>query len=197
MMKIKTSLLFKFRRMAEYTEPVKIPVSSHILNWLKSRNAFFQREKMTRELFHSCVILKNLAVVHQNMPMTADFILEQMMESSQSLRFVYADILTAYRNGKGTESFQILCHRLPIKQAQGFARILCRLDELNPAELIMQMNAFEETFTAERKTRAMARAEHKSLVTTLASTVTIFVVLLNFVVVVVFLDALQILNQLF
>ena len=78
-----------------------------------------------------------------------------------------------------------------------FARILRKLDDILPSELILQRNGFEETFSSERKTKAMARAERKSLITTLTSTATVFVVLLNFTVVVIFLDTLRILNQLF
>ena len=152
---------------------------------------------MENELFHSCMILKNLAIVYQELPMSTDFLLEQLMEASQLLKTVYADILTMYRNGRHDEAFDLLYKNVPIDSAQKFARILRRLDDLNPKELIAQMNAFEETFSAERKTKAMARAERKSLFTTLSSTATIFVVLLNFVVVVVFLDTLQILKGLF
>jgi len=129
--------------------------------------------------------------------MSTDFLLEQLMESSQMLRPVYADILTDYRNGRHQEAFSRLHQKIPVPSAQKLARILRRLDDLQPAELVCQMNAFEETFAAERKTKAMARAQRKSLITTLASTATIFVVLLNFVVVVVFLDTLEVLSQLY
>lgn len=197
MMKIRTSFRFKFRRMADYTDVVKVSLSDRVFLWMKRYILLLQKDKFERELFHSCIILKNLAIVYQEKPMSTDFILEQLMESSRSLRAVYADILTAYRNGRRDEAFQLLCQHIPLKSAQGFARILRRLDEINPSELILQMTAFEETFTAERKTKAMARAERKSLLTTLASTAAIFIVLLNFVVVVVFLDTLEILSQLF
>lgn len=196
-MKIKTHMSSKLRRMAKYTTEMKTPVLHYLADWFNHKRYLFKKEKMEKELFHSCIVLKNLAIVYQEMPMSTDYILEQLMESSQSLKSVYADILTIYRSGRHDEAVQCLCQRVPLNSAQKFARILSRIDVINPAELISQMNAFEETFSAERKTRAMARAERKSLVTTLASTATIFVVLLNFVVVVVFLDTLQILSGLF
>ncbi|MBR3785203.1 MAG: hypothetical protein IKJ77_02210 [Firmicutes bacterium] len=158
---------------------------------------FLQQDRMERELFHSCVLLKNLALIHQELPMTADFLLEQLMDAGRPLRNVYADILSLYRRGEQDAAFRILPQRVPVKAATDFARILSKLDCIEPSELVMQMDGFEETFSAERKTKAMARAERKSLVTTLTSTATVFVVLLNFTVVVIFLDTLQILGQLF
>jgi len=196
-MKIKTRLWFKYRRLAEHSQRLGPPLEQRLITWLKEKQYLLKKAGMERELFHSCMMLKNLAIVHQSLPMSTDFLLEQLMESSQMLRPVYADILTDYRNGKQEEAFMGLYQKIPISSAQKLSRILCRLDDLQPAELVGQMNAFEESFAAEQKTKAMARAERKSLITTLASTATIFVVLLNFVVVVVFLDTLEVLSQLY
>lgn len=168
-----------------------------IRNLIYENLTFFRRDKMERELFHSCVLLKNLAIVYQELPMSTDFLLEQLMESGGCLRSIYADVLTLYRKGEFEAAFSVFQKRIPTKAAMDFARILSKLDQMHPADLVLQMSGFEETFSAERKTEAMARAERKSLITTLTSTATIFVVLLNFTVVVIFLDTLRVLGQLF
>ena len=59
------------------------------------------------------------------------------------------------------------------------------------------MTAFEETFSSERMTRGMRRAERKSLITTVVAAAAAFAVLLNFTVVVVFMDTLSMLGQVF
>ena len=166
-------------------------------DWIKWKGLLLKKDRLEKELFHSCILLKNLAVVYQKMPMSADFMMEQLMEGSQTMKVIYADILTAWRNGKQEETFDAVYRKMPLNSTRNFIRILRRLDTMNPSDLRIQMDAFEETLLSERKTKAMARAERKSLVTTLASTATIFVVLLNFVVVVVFLDTLQKLSQIY
>ena len=196
-MKIKTDMRFKIRRLAQHTRSLSMKELPIMKKWWGKLRFLLQQDRLERELFHSCMTLKNLAIVYEKMPMSTDFILEHLMDSSQALRTAYADILTAYRNGFHEEAFQSLYHQIPIPTAEKFSRILRRLDYIPPAELVAQMNAFEETLAAERKTKAMAKAERKSLITTLASTTTIFVVLLNFVVVVVFLDTLNILQQIY
>lgn len=152
---------------------------------------------MEREIFNSCIVLKNLAIVHRDLPMSADFILEQLMESSYSLRNIYADILSAYRNGKGEEAFDVFCERIPVRMAKNFSYVLSKIDRINPAELISHMNAFEEAFSADRMTRGMRRAEMKSIITTMTATAAVFAILLNFVIVVVFMDAMRMLEQVF
>lgn len=196
-MKIKTTPLFKMRRLAAYTKHsiprIKVAGRRRILTgW-----TLFNGERMERELFNSCIVLKNLAMVHQDMPMSGDFILEQLMECSKSLKHVYADILSAYRLGQGEEAFQLLAERVPVKAAANFAAILSKVDKLNPAELKLHMAAFEETLTGERMTKGMSRTEKKSLITTMAATAAIFAILLNFTVVVVFMDTLKMVEQIF
>jgi len=196
-MKIKTSMAAKARRIADYTRVAGGKDKPLLFRLIKWKRVALQKDKLEKELFHSCILLKNLAIVYQQMPMSADFMLEQLMESTQLLKLVYADVLNAYRTGKPDDTFRLLYDKLPSDSMMNFVRILRRLDTMNPADLVDQMNAFEATLSAERKTKAMAKAERRSLATTLASTATIFVVLLNFVVVVVFLDTLQTLSQLY
>ena len=150
-----------------------------------------------REIWNSCTVLKNLAIVHRGQPMSCDFILEQLMTCSRPLSNVYADILSAYRNGRGENAFDLLYEQVPVKAARYFSFILSRIDRIDPGELISHMIAFEETFAAERRTRGMRRAERRSLITTMAATATVFAVLLNFTVVVVLMDAMRLLGQAF
>jgi len=197
LMKMKNRLMLRLGRLKEREK--QKPHSRIGRAEQKLRQCLFslRKDRLEREIFHSCVLLKNLAIVHRELPMSTDFILEQLMETGQPLRRIFADILTAYRHGEKQSAFDRLPQQIPTKTAQDFARILGKMDDISPSDLIIQMDVFLQMFSAERKTKAMARAERKSVVTTIASTITIFIVLLNFIVVVIFLDTLQILNQLF
>lgn len=196
-MKIRTTPSFKARRLAGYTKKLLPEVSEKGRKKVLTQWRNIGRDRLEREIFNSCIVLKNLAIVHRDMPMSADFILEQLMESSRALRNIYADILSAYRNGRGEASFQVLYQRIPIKAAKNFAFLLAKIERINPAELVVHMTAFEETFSSERMTRGMRRAERKSLITTVVAAAAAFAVLLNFTVVVVFMDTLSMLGQVF
>ncbi len=196
-MKMRTTLGFRARRLAGYGRRLKRETEG------KSKKPFhglwrrLQRDRLEREIWNSCIVLKNLAIVHRGQPMSCDFILEQLMTCSRPLSNVYADILSAYRNGRGENAFDLLYEQVPVKAARYFSFILSRIDRIDPGELISHMIAFEETFAAERMTRGMRRAERRSLITTMAATATVFAVLLNFTVVVVLMDAMRLLGQAF
>lgn len=196
-MKMRTTLGFRARRLAGYGRRLKRETGG------KNKKPFhglwrrLQRDRLEREIWNSCIVLKNLAIVHRGQPMSCDFILEQLMTCSRPLSNVYADILSAYRNGRGENAFDMLYEQVPVKAARYFSFILSRIDRIDPGELISHMIAFEETFAAERMTRGMRRAERRSLITTMAATATVFAVLLNFTVVVVLMDAMRLLGQAF
>lgn len=196
-MKMRTTLGFRARRLAGYGRRLKRETEG------KRKKPFYglwrrlQRDRLEREIWNSCIVLKNLAIVHRGQPMSCDFILEQLMTCSRPLSNVYADILSAYRNGRGENAFDLLYEQVPVKAARYFSFILSRIDRIDPGELISHMIAFEETFAAERMTRGMRRAERRSLITTMAATATVFAVLLNFTVVVVLMDAMRLLGQAF
>ena len=196
-MKIKTTPLFKARRLAAYTSKMLPELETKGKQQILARWRLFQSQKMEREIYSSCIVLKNLAMVHKDLPMSADFILEQLMECSGALQNTYADILSAYRLGQGEEAFRILTEQVPLKLAANFAAVLSKIDKINPAELIVHMTAFEEALMGERMTKGMSKAERKSLVTTMAATATIFSILLNFTIVVVFMNTLQMIDQMF
>lgn len=196
-MRIRTTSGFKLRRLAGYTKITVPRISAAGKKTLYDRWRMLNRDRLEKEIFNSCIVLKNLAIVHRDLPMSADFMLEQVQESSNLLKNIYIDILSAYRNGREAQAFLLLPEKVPLRAAKSFSMILSKIDKINPAELIAQMTAFEETFAAERMTRGMKRTERRSLITTMAATVTVFAILLNFTVVVVFMDTMNMLREAF
>lgn len=195
-MKIKTTWSFRIRRITGNLVKAIPKASSDIQKYVSYLVSRLRLRQMEEEIFESCIILKNLAIVYEKMPMTEDFIMEQLMDSSRNLRAVYADILSALRNGQGQASFEILYNAVPSSSAKAFVAILKKLSSLNPAELIEQMTSFEETFSDERITKGMKKAERGSVITTVTATITVFAVLLNFTTVVVFMDAINMIKNL-
>lgn len=161
--------------------------------WVMKKN----KSRMDRELFQSSVILKNLSLVQGHAPFSADYIYEKLMENSVVLRPVYGQMLTVYRSRKSSEAFKIIPMVIGTKTSKNFAIILSKLEKLNPAELEKQMEVFQKSMMETRMTYAIRRVQRSSLILTALATITVFVLLLNFVVVVVFLNTIETLNQLF
>lgn len=150
-----------------------------------------------RELFKSSVILKNLSLVRRETPFSADYIYEKLMENSSYLRPMYSRMLSLYRSGRDTEAFKLPVQVIGTKAAGNFALILSKLDKLNPAELVEQMNIFQTAMIEKQMTYAVKRTQRNSVVITALSAMAIFALLINFTVVVVFMDSLNMLSSIF
>ncbi len=161
--------------------------------WIMKRN----KSRLDKELFQSSVILKNLSLVQGTAPFSADYMYEKLMENSIMLKPLYGQMLTIYRSRKSSEAFKIIPMTIGTKTSKNFALILSKLEKLNPSELEKQMEVFQKSMMETRMTYAIKRVQRSSLILTALATVTVFILLLNFIIVVVFLNTIETLNQLF
>lgn len=104
-MKIKTTTGFKVRRLAGYTRNRLPAMSEKSRRDLVAKWKLLHSDKAEKEVLNCCIVLKNLAIVHREMPMASDFILEQLMESSKALRNTFADSFPHTEMGKAKKPF--------------------------------------------------------------------------------------------
>lgn len=183
-----------------FSEDSGIPALSWAKRLLKRATGVIQRKKTDRygsELFGSVITLKNLAMVHKERPLSADFIFEILMENSTALKPAYEELLTLYRSGRDDEAFRAFAERTGSREGRNFAVILSKLDRINPAEVVKQMEVFQNAMAEERMTAATKAAQRNSVLITAWAAASIFALLVNFAVVVVFLDTLGMLEHLF
>ena len=154
-------------------------------------------DRIEQELLNSCLMGKNLAIIYSGKPMSADYIIEELMRSSKLLKPVYAEILSEYRKGRDKEAFEILYSRVPVKAAKSFSMILSKIDMINPAELSEYMDSFEEMLADQRLTKGIQNGEKQSLIVNITVTLSIFALLMNFTVTVIFSKAQLLLADIF
>lgn len=156
-----------------------------------------KRSSLERELFSSSVTLKNLSIVRREAPISADYMYEKIAENGGRLKPVFSRMLTLYRTGHDEEAFGIVASEIGTKAAKNFAHILSKMDKMNPAQLAGQMEIFQENMTETAMTAAMKKAQRNSVIITACAAVSIFALLINFTVVVVFMDTIEVLNSIF
>lgn len=171
---------------------IKSPFSIILENTTKSR-----RKKLDSELFNSTITLKNLAIVKEDNPISADTIYEQLMENSNKLKPIYAEMLSMYRTGKHEEAFDFFSEAIGTKLSRTFASTLSKIDMINPAELTEQVTVLQESVSEKRLTEGLKKAERNGVISITVATAICFVVLLNFMFVVVMMDALNMIEGVF
>ncbi len=148
-------------------------------------------EDSERDLYQAAILLKNLAIVRKEYPVSLDYILEELSSDAGTLKPVFQETLVIYRSGRYDEAFKFFAGAVKSRYGKNFALILSKLDRINPYELVSQIDIFIGIIREVRTTEAIKQAERRSLVITAFATASVFAVLVNFCVVVVFLDTLS------
>lgn len=156
-----------------------------------------KKNQLERDLLHSMMMLKNLAIVYEETPLSTDYILEELAKNGGKLKNVYLEMLSLYRNGNDEEAFGTLYEKLPIKTAKSFSHILSKIDRINPSRLIDYIDALLKSVSEKRMTDGIKRAERKSFAITAFACVSVFAVMLDFTVVTVFMNAMDMINSVF
>lgn len=149
------------------------------------------------ELYKSCVLLKNLVIVTKDVKLSTEHIFERLMENSGSLRPVYGRLISLYRSGRDEEAFKVLAETVGTREARTFGLILSKLDKMDPEELREQMDIFQRDITEKKVTAAMKQAQRNSMVITAMSALSVFALLINFTVVVIFMKSIDMMGSVF
>lgn len=156
-----------------------------------------KKEKLEAELYDSCLTLKNLAIANGARPLSGEFIYSLLMENSSRLRPIYRELLILYRQGRDEEAYSYFAEAVGTKAGKNFAAILAKAERINPLELVEQMEVFQNMMAEKRMTQAIKTAQRNSIITTIWSSATVFALLINFAVVAVFMDTLNMLATIF
>ena len=150
-----------------------------------------------KDLYHSAVLLKNMAIVRKEHPVSLDYMIEELSKGSEKLRPVYQKTLSLLRSGRQDEASLYFSDSVGSPRAGDFASILFKMDKIDPYELVSQLSVFIEIMREIRVTKAMKQAEKRAMIITAFSTASVLASMVNFCVVVVFLDTLSSLKYIF
>ena len=138
-----------------------------------------------------------MAVVRKDYPVSLDYMIEELAKGSGKLKPVFQDTLSIYRSGRYEEAFSYFANTVSSQYAEGFASILSKMDKINPYELVTQLDVYISVIKEARITASMRQAERRSLIITGFAAASELLCLVNFCVVVVFLDMLARLKFIF
>ncbi len=178
-------------------EKEKNTIKKRIEEYFENNKTKKEKQKLEEEMFDSLIVLKNLSIVQQESPLSADFIFEKLLANSKKLKPYFAEMILLYRQGDEKAAFGVFVDKIGTRHSRTFGSILGKLDKINPAEIVIQVIALQEILEDERITKETKVADRNGVIATMCAAMTIFIMLLNFTVVVVFMDTMKILEQLF
>ncbi|MBR0140373.1 MAG: hypothetical protein IJM17_08835 [Firmicutes bacterium] len=153
-----------------------------------------RRRRLDRDLYSCLVVLKNLSIVQRRAPLSADVMLEKLAKcASRRLQPLFWSMLSMYRTGKAATAFSSFAASVGTPAGRAAAAIFSKLDSINPAELTEQTEALIDAMRERRVTAGHIQAQRSGVVTMTLATVTIMIAMLDFLVVVVYMDLMEML----
>lgn len=149
------------------------------------------RNKKDIELYRAISQLKNIAIAQQGRPLGGDFIIEQLMKFTELTKKDFTQLLSEFRIGNEEEACREFAKNIDTKLGLEFSNVLLKLDHINPVELKEQLVLYQENVKAERLTIKLRRNETRSTLLFIPITTLALMVLLNFVIIVIFIDQMQ------
>jgi hypothetical protein len=158
-----------------------------IMDYLK--NEF--KSKKNREVFRAISQLKNLSIVVATEALGSDFILEELKKYTLITRPIFDRMLSMWYEARHKEACDYFGEAIGTKEGRQLAEVFKKLDELEPSELKQEIILYQNTAREERKTEKNNKKETKGNWIFLLVTISALFVILNFLVVVISIDALN------
>lgn len=175
----------------------QLPRREWLIKKIREKRNALQRPVLELEIFTGSILLKNLILAEKETPFSADYLLEKLMEHSRRLKPVYGRMLAMYRSGRDREAFSLLGEFCGTRSAGNFSAILSKLDQIAPDELTEQIAVFQEIMEQQRVTAAMKQVQRNSTLITSLAAASMFVMMIDFTVVVVFMHTITLLESVF
>lgn len=147
-----------------------------------------KRTKYNQELYMSISQLKTTFLIKKDKPPSSDFILEQVRKYTRETREIFNQMMNLWMIGQKELAVQYFENEIGTKEAQKLGQVFLKLDDLNPIEMKQQLEAYQEIYRTEKETKKLKENENKSNMLFMFVVATCFIVLMNFLVVVFFID---------
>ena len=157
-----------------------------------------RKRRIDRGIYEVSINLKNLAIVQESSPLSADMMLEKLaVNAPKDLQPIFMTTLQEYRTGKSSDAFSYFARATGTPTGRSMASILSKLDRINPKELKEQIIALIDMLSDQRVTEGYKLAQRSGVITMLLATMTVMIGMMDFLVIVVFLDMLKMLASVF
>jgi hypothetical protein len=148
-------------------------------------------EKRDMELYRLLTQLKNIAISQPGQSYTTDFIINHLLKSAELTNDLLITFLMKYRMGREDEAMNMFLSELDTPLSKDFLAVLIKIDKLSPTDLMNQINLAKSKKRESRITTKRKNQESLSNWILLPIILPVFVILLNFIMVVLWLPMMQ------
>ena len=155
------------------------------------------KNRKNKEIYRALSQLKNLSIISNEVSLGSDYILEEIYKFTKLTKPIFSMFLSMWYEADRISACEYFANAIGTKEGREMANLFLNLDDLNPAELKHQIELYQEMVKSERQTYKEKLNETRGNVLYGMVMFSAIVVLLNFVVVVITVDALSFYRSIF
>lgn len=170
-----------------YPSPFKLMIDAS----LSSR-----RERFNEELYLAVSQMKNSFLIKKDRPPSSQMVLEEVRRYTDKTRHIFNRFMSFWQMGEKDMAVDYFEKAIGTTEAKSLSQVFLKLDELNPAEMRQQLNAFQDIYRTQRETAKKRKNEHKSNFLFVLVIGTCLLLMVNFLGIAFFIDFLKDFNEL-
>lgn len=153
------------------------------------------RKRYNQEIFRCLSQLKNLAKLKTNISYSSDYIITELARYTIYLKPIFDRFLGYWYESRYTEACKYFNESIGTEDAVTLSNLLLKIDHLKPSEFVNQLELYQNEAKEKRKTSAQNSKESKSNIVFILALATSIVILLNFLLVSIAIDAIGYFKQ--
>lgn len=155
--------------------PFKVVLDLLRKNYLESKDL---------ELMSVITQMKNLSVSNKEKPISAVFMLKELMRFTKVTKPVFAKTVTLLIRDGPREASGYFAEAFGTKLGENFAAVILKLDELNPMEFTAQLELFQISIREMKKTKKNKRQENEANIMFVLASLQVLLITMNFIMMV-------------
>jgi hypothetical protein len=154
------------------------------------------REKYNLEIFRCLSQLKNLAVAKADSSYSSDYIIKELAKYTVFIRPIFDRFLGYWYESRYEQACKYFNDSIGTEDGLALSNLLLKIDHLKPSEFVNQLELYQNEALERKRTTAQNSKETKSNLVFGVVMVTGIIILLNFLLIAIAIDALGYFKQL-
>jgi|LSQX01.3.fsa_nt_gb hypothetical protein len=154
------------------------------------------KHKKNLEINRALSQLKNLSIISSSVNIGSDFIINELMKLTKLTKPIFTKTLKYLRENDKVAAADYFAAAIDTREGREMANIFLKLDDLGPDELKEQIILTQSMFKEEKQSAKEKKNEYRGYFLYSIVIVTIFVILLNFVTLILYVNTAEVFNNL-
>lgn len=151
-------------------------------------------KKLDLEIYRAIIQIKNITIARKE-NISSDFVLEQIRLFSVRTKSIFNKVSSFWNLNEKENACNYLKKAINTKKSEMLSDILFKIDDTSSEDLLREINIYIENILKERETNLLKKYENQSYLVYALVSISLTIIILNFVILAGFFDVMNMLKE--